>query len=149
MATATEVETTEAEEGGVRSQMWKHEAMVEWVNSESNVDLDAMSAAEVIAYAFAKRVAWRKSDTYRTLVDGHSESVAEAKAAEKLARDEERAAKAEVKAAEKAAADAAAAEKAEPQKATKATKAAPVTPTPAKTTTRKGKAASTAESPFG
>lgn len=91
-------EEVEEQEQGLRSQLWKHEAMVEWINENDGVDLDTLSAAEVIAYAFARRVAWRQSDTYRKLVASHK---AEAEA-EKAERKAERKAKAEAEAKAKA-----------------------------------------------
>lgn len=135
-------EEVQEEEGGLRSQMWKHEAMVEWINSEEEVDLDTLSAAEVIAYAFARRVAWRKSEVYQNLV-AERQTAAEA---EKAAKAEAREAAAAARAEEKAAAKAAKAEKAEKgaapakaaKKATKATKA-----------TKKGAASGGDENPFG
>jgi hypothetical protein len=63
-----EPEEVEEEAGGFRSQMWKHEAMVEWLNAETGEDINELSAAEIIALAFARRVAWRKSEDYQTLV---------------------------------------------------------------------------------
>lgn len=135
-------EEQEEVEGGPRSQMWKHEAMVSWINKEFDVDLDKMSAAEVIAYAFAHRVAWRKSDTYKSLVAERADVVAAEKAERQAEKEAEREAKKEAKAAEKAA-KAAKAEKAPAAKATKApAKKA------AKSTKKGGKAASTSEDPF-
>lgn len=121
MAETEAVEET-TEESGPRSQMWKHEAMVTWLESENDVDLSEASAAEVIALAFAQRVPWRKSDTYRNLVESHAaeaDAAREAKAAEreaaKVAREEEKAAKAAAKA-EADAAKAAAKESGEAEK---------------------------------
>lgn len=152
MAEETETETTE---GGLRSQMWKHDAMVEWINETEGVTLDEMTAGEIIAYAFAKRVAWRNSDTYQDLVTSHKAEAAEAAEARKAERE----AAAEKRKAEKAAAKAAAdaeAEKAEKTTA-KATKtpakatAAKATKTPAKATKtarKTTKATGTEEDPF-
>lgn len=147
MAEETEVE----EEGGLRSQMWKHEAMVEWINDQDEVDLDTLSAADVIAYAFARRVAWRQSDVYKSLVAGRAEIVEAEKAERAKARDEAKEAKAAERAEAKAKKDAEAKAKAaeaekgkEPTKAAKATKATKATK---KTTGGKGAAASE-DSPF-
>lgn len=140
---AEETEETAAEP---RSQMWKHEAMVEWLQSEKGLPEDA-DAPTVVAYAFAHRVEWRRTDIYRNLVENRTSEVMaerETKAAERKAQAE---AKAQERAEAKAKADAekAAAAKAEPQKATKATKeAAPVKAT--KKTSSKGKA--TEDNPF-
>jgi membrane protein involved in colicin uptake len=142
---ANEVEETE-EEGGLRSQMYKHEAMVGWINEQDGVDLDSLSAAEIIAYAFARRVAWRKSDEYKTLVAGRSEVVAQEKAEKKAAREALAKEKAEAKAAEKAA-KAEAAAKATPAKAA-AAKAPAKKATPAKKAPAAKKAAKGTEDPF-
>ncbi len=126
----------EEEEGGLRSQMFKHEAQVEWINGEYGINLDELSAAEIIAYAYATRVAWRKTDTYRGLVDARKVEAASEAAAKKAAREAAAAAKAAAKAAEPAAAPAqkatkataakkAPAKAAAPTKATRAKKAAP------------------------
>lgn len=160
-----EIEGTEDTESA-RSQMWKHEAMVQWLESEHGADFDSMTAADVIAMAFAKRVEWRKSQTYADLLNDRAEVVA----AEKVAKAEQReavkaeraavreaeaakkAAAKEAEAAERAAAKAAKAEQA-PAPATKATRAAKATKAPAKAAakaptkaTRATKAA--ADSPF-
>lgn len=133
-------ETEEAT--GPRSQMWKHEAMVEWVNEQEGVDLDTLSAAEIIAYAFAKRVAWRKSDVYQALVAGHSEVAAQEKAEAAEARKAEREAAKAAKAAEAAKAAPAAA------KATKATKATKAAPAKAATKATKATKKAAGEDPF-
>jgi hypothetical protein len=144
-------EENEEETGGPRSQMWKHEAMVEWLNEQYGVDLDTLSAAEIIAYAFAKRVEWRRTDIYRNLVNSRAETVE----AEKAAKAEERAkAAAERKAAkeaEKAAAkEAAAAEGAKSPAAAKKAAAATKTVTKATKATKSAKKATgDDESPFG
>lgn len=132
---------TEETEGGPRSQMWKHEAMVEWLTKQTGVDMNTLSAAEVIAYAFAHRVAWRKSTQYRSLVDGRQAQVAQ----EREARAAERAQAAEARKAEREAAKAAKATKAskEPAKAAKATKGATKA-----TKSGKGKGSKTEENPF-
>lgn len=137
------------EEGGLRSQMWKHEAMVSWLNEQEGVDLDTLSAAEIIAYAFARRVEWRKSDTYRNLVASHAteaEAAREAKAAERAEAAAARKAAKEAEAAEKAAAKEtdAAPSKAAAKKAAAAAK--PVAK--AAKATKKGTAASEDDSPF-
>lgn len=130
-------EEAEAQEGGLRSQMYKHEAMVEWVNEQYGVDLDTLSAAEVIAYAFASRVEWRKSDEYKGVVEAHAEEAAAAK--------EEKAKARAAKAAEAKAEKASAKKEAAPKKAAKATKAAKKT---AKKATKASKAAATEDNPF-
>lgn len=145
--TSTEVE----EATGPRSQIWKHEAMVEWLTGEKGMPEDA-DAATVIAYAFAYRVEWRRTETYSGLVAEHAET-AEAERAERTAAREqaaaERKAEREAAAAAKAEAKAAEAAKAEaaPAKATKATKeTAKAAPAKATKSTKKG--ASTEENPF-
>lgn len=142
-------EEVEAEEGGLRSQLWKHEAMVEWINEAEGVDLDTLSAAEVIAYAFARRVAWRQSDTYRELVAEHATNIE----AEREAKAQERAEAKAAKDAEKAAAKAAEAAKADTAKSTPAAKKAASTTKPvAKATKKATKAtakAGSGDSPFG
>lgn len=142
---ADEVEETE-EEGGLRSQMYKHEAMVGWINEQDGVDLDTLSAAEIIAYAFARRVAWRKSDVYEALVAGHAGVVAQEKAERKAAREAAAKEKAEARAKEKAE-KAAAAEKATPAKAA-AAKAPAKKATAAKKAAPAKKAAKATEDPF-
>lgn len=151
MATET-VEAEATEEGGLRSQMWKHEAMVEWLNEQNEIDLNEMSAAEIIAYAFAQRVAWRKSDVYRNLVAGRAEAVEAERAEAAKAREEAKAAKAAEKAAAKAEKEAKAAEAAKGTETAKATKATKGTAkaAPAKATRGSKKAAaSSGENPFG
>lgn len=147
MATAaTEVE----EASGPRSQMWKHEAMVDWINSYDEVDLDTLDAATIIAYAFARRVEWRASETYQELVAEHA-AEAEAEKARKAAARKEAAAAAKAAAEAEAEADAAPVKKAakatKAAKASKATKATKATKAPpAKRAARATKAA--AEDPF-
>lgn len=142
-------ETVTEEESGPRSQMWKHEAMVAWINEQEGVDLDTLSAAEIIAYAFAKRVAWRKSSTYTDLVASHAAEAEEAKAARAAEREAAAAArKAEKEAAAKAKAEAAeAAKDKEPAKATKATAAKKGAAKKASGTAKKA-AAKSDDSPF-
>ena len=143
MAKAAAVETEVEEEGGLRSQMWKHEAMVDWINANDGVDLDTLSAADIIAYAFARRVEWRKSDTYRSLVEEYRQSAAEESAQRKAAAA---AAKAERDAAKAAEAKATPA----PAKATKtaAKKAAATKATPAPKKATRAKSAASDDSPF-
>lgn len=136
MARKQAEEEVEAE-GGLRSQMWKHEAFVEWLGEAYNVDLDTLSAAEVIAWFAAKRNEWRKTPGYRGLVNSHKAEAAEAAAERAAAR---KAAAAEKKAAAPAKKATKATAKAAPAKATKATKKAP-----AKKAT---KATATEENPF-
>lgn len=138
------------EEGGLRSQMFKHEAQVEYINEEYGVDLDTLSAAEIIAYAYATRVAWRKTDTYRNLVEAHKGEAAAEAAAKKAEREAAAKARAEAKAAK--AAEAAAAPAAPAQKATKATAAKKAqkaaAPTKATRATKASKAAASGDNPF-
>jgi hypothetical protein len=120
---AKAAEEVAEEEAALRSQMWKLEAMVDWINETEGVELDTLSAAEIIAWANARRVAWRQTDTYRNLVAEHrTEAAAEATAA-KAAAKAERDAKAAAKAAAEAAKAAAPAPAKAAQKATKATAA--------------------------
>lgn len=141
------VAETEEEELGVpsRSHLWKHEAMVEWINQTEGIDLDSMaSAAEIIAWAFAKRAAWRNSaksgSPYRQLLEDHKLEAA----AEREELKAERAAAREAAAAEKAKAKAAAAKEA-PAKPTRAPKAAKTAPAAkaTKAPTKAAKAAAT------
>lgn len=134
-----------SEEGGLRSQMWKHSAMVDFINKRDDVDLDTMTAAEIIAYAFARRVEWRQSETYQEIVEAHKATAQE----EKAAKAEARAAAAAAKAAEKEAEKATKAEKAEkaPAKATKATKT-PAKATKATKATKASKKTADGDSPF-
>jgi len=147
-AATQEVEETE-EEGGLRSQMFKHEGQVAFINEQYGIDLDELSAAEILAYGYATRVAWRKTDTYRELVESHkaeaSEAAAAAKAEREAAREARAAAKAEAAAA-KAAAPAAPAQKA--TKATAAKKAPAKAAAPTKATRATKKASASADSPF-
>lgn len=161
-------EETEEELGyPSRSHMWKHEAMVEWINETEGIDLDTMSAAEIVSWAFAKRAAWRNSDKsgspYRKLLEGHKAEMEAEVEERKAARVAEREAKAAEREAAKAAKAAQApAKAAAPAKATratkgaaKATKAAPARATkatgkaaPAKATRATRKAAPAADNPF-
>jgi colicin import membrane protein len=155
---ATE-ENTEETESASRSQMWIHEAMVEWLQTEEGGGydfsvLEENDPAEIIAVAFAKRVAWRKSTTYAELKAAHANDAEKRKAevlaeraAAKEARDKAKAEKAEAKAA-KLAADKAA--KAEAAKAEKPAAAAKKT-TAKKTAGRKparSKTTDTSDDPF-
>lgn len=135
------------EEGGLRSQMYKHEGQVAFINEKYDINLDELSAAEIIAYAYATRVEWRKTDTYKELISSHAEEAEKEREAKALARAEAAAAKK----AEKEAEAAAKAEKAAAaEKAPAATKAAKATKTPAKATkaTKATKKASGGDSPF-
>lgn len=128
-------EETETAEVGARSQMERHEAFVEWFNTEYGEDLNTCDAASIIAKFAAKRNEFRRSKFYldqwgpaaRAKRDAAAAKEAAAKKAErekaKKAADAEKA---------KAAKEAAAAKKA-------AAKAAPKT-APAKTTASKPKA---------
>lgn len=151
MATkAAEVEeTVEEEEGGLRSQLFKHEAQAEWINGEYGIDLDELPASEIIAYAYATRVAWRKTDTYKELVSEHKGAAAEAAETKKIAAAAKAAEKAAAKAEAAAAKEAVTEAPAPAKKATKAT-ATKATPAPQKATrARKGTAAAAAaDSPF-
>jgi len=141
--TAPAPEPEVEEEGGLRSQMFKHEAQVDFINGKYGIDLDTMSAAEIIAYAYATRVEWRKTDTYRNLVESRKGEAAAEAAAKKAAAAAAREAKAAAKATEAAAAPA--------QKATKAaaTKKAPAkAAAPTKATRATKKAAASADNPF-
>jgi len=143
-------EETEETGGGLRSQLFKHEGQVAWINEQYGVDLDTMSAAEIIAYAYATRVAWRKSDEYKAVIAANEDRIAEEKAARAKEREEAKAEREKERAAKKAEKEAAAAKAAEeaekgktPAKATKATK------TPAKASKSSKKATkATADSPF-
>lgn len=108
-ARAKAVEVAE-DEGGLRSRMYLHEALVEYVNETYGVDLDKLPAAEVVAWAFAKRNEFRGANDPK-----------QRKAYEAIL--EERRGEAEAEKAERAALRAAAAKEkkdAAPAKATKA-----------------------------
>jgi hypothetical protein len=150
-------EEVEQEEGGLglKSQLWKHEAMVEWLESVKEYgDLSEYSPGEIVAIAFAHRVEWRKSDEYQNLVIEHREQ-AEAERADRAAAREaakaEKAAEREAAKAAKEAAEAAKTDGKETAKATKATKAAK--PAAKKTATRatakRPAAKAAAADPFG
>lgn len=114
MAKAVEAEVED--EGGLRSQVWRHEAFVEWCNEQYDLNLDSLSAAEIIAWFAAKRNEFRKTDFYTETVAEHAAQV-----------EAEKEAKAEARAAAKAEkgdkpAKKASAKKATAKKATKATK---------------------------
>lgn len=121
--------TTEAPATGPKSQIWKHAAMVEWLQRTKGMPSGA-DAATAISYAFANRVEWRQSEDYRTLVTNYSDAADARKAEAKAAGEAERKAKADAKAADKAAADAAKAA------ATPAAEAKPVKATKAKAATK-------------
>lgn len=145
------------EEGtGIRSQMHIHEAMVPWLEAEYGIDMSELSVAEILAYGFAKRNAWRATETYAKVIEDHKAGAAEREAeaaaekeAAKEAKKAEREAAAEAKATAKA--EAAAAKKAEAEKAekpAKATKAEKAAPAPAKAAKKASKGAKTEEDPF-
>ena len=94
-----DIEATEGESAGLRSQMWKHEDIVEWLTELGIID-ERSTQAEVIAAFAAKRNEYRRTDRYRALVDNHAEALS----AEREERAAERAAAKEAKAAERAAA---------------------------------------------
>jgi len=123
--------------------------MVQWF-SDQGIDLSTKTPAEILALGFARRNAWRRTDTYRVLVAQYVDSVQERKDAKKAAaqavkdekikaRDLERMAKAEAKAAAKAEAEAA--------KPAKATKAA-AKPAAVKATKKATKATTKEDDPF-
>jgi hypothetical protein len=138
--------TTEETTANPRSQMFKHRAMVEWLTSTKGMPADA-DQATVISFAFAYRVEWRRSDTYRNLVQEYNASAEAREKEAAAAREAAKAQKAQEREAAKAAKEAAKAAAAEPQKAEKAEGDAP-----AKATSKKGKGAKegtpTEENPF-
>lgn len=71
-AATKEVEDTTEDEGGLRSRMYLHEDLVDYINTEYGVDLDTLSAAEVVAFAFAKRNEWRKTERYASIKEEHA-----------------------------------------------------------------------------
>ena len=83
--------TEEAEETTeLRSQMYKHELFVEWMEEEYGVDLEKEAAATVIAWFAAKRNEFRKSATYEAGVEEHkkeAEAERKRKAAERAERE--------------------------------------------------------------
>lgn len=125
---------------GARSQTQIHQGQVDYVSETYGINLDELSAAEVISIAYATRNEWRGTDTYRELKDSVKAEAAEAresKAQERAARKAERAAKA----AEEGA-------KEKPTKASKSAKKAEKDAPKKATRGGKGKAASTEENPF-
>ena len=118
-----------------RSQMHKHEDLVDYLTSEGHINPKS-TQAEVIAAAFANRNEYRSTDRYRNLVDTHRASAEQAKA--------QRAAEREAAKAQKAA-EAEAAKTAEP----KATKAAASKAAPAKAAKAPAKAAKKAPATKG
>jgi hypothetical protein len=146
-------EEVEQEEGGLglKSQLWKHEAMVGWLEeSKEYGDLSEYSPGEIVAIAFAHRVEWRKSDEYQNLVMEHREQAESERAERAAAREAAKAEKAAEREAAKAAKEAAEAAKTDGKETAKATKAAK--PAAKKTATRataKRPAAKAAADPFG
>lgn len=117
-------ETQMAEETATvaRSQMWKHEAMVEWLTEQGFITPKS-SQVEVVAAAFAHRVEWRKSERYLGLENpaaAEREAAREKREAERAAKAEEREAAKAKRAEEREAARAAKAAEKEAAKATKA-----------------------------
>lgn len=117
-----------------RSQMAIHEGQVAYIESEKGVDLSKLSPAEVIAHAYATRVAWRQTDDYKAIRASAAESRAADAEARKAAAAERKAAKAK-------------AEKASKPAAKKATKAPAKKATGAKRATKATKATAEAD-PF-
>jgi hypothetical protein len=72
VAKAAVVEEEAAEEGGLRSRMYLHEGLVEYINETYDINLDELTAAEIVAWAFAKRNEWRKTDGYAELKAEHA-----------------------------------------------------------------------------
>jgi len=125
-----DIEATEGESAGLRSQMWKHEDIPEWLTELGIID-ERSTQAEVIAAFAAKRNEYRRTDRYRALVDNHAEALS----AEREERAAERAAAKEAKAAERAAAKEAKAAEASESEAPK--KASPKKASPKKASAKK------------
>jgi colicin import membrane protein len=148
----SDTETTEVPATGPKSQHWKHAAMVEWLQRTKGMPSGA-DAPTVIAFAFAHRVEWRRSDEYTNLVESHNAGAAERQAAERQAREADKAARAEERAQAKAAKDAEKAAAEAAKAAAPAKEAAPVKAT--KKATKKAAAAEATdegtetEDPFG
>jgi hypothetical protein len=130
------------EEGGLRSRMYLHEALVEFIEANYDVDLSKVSPAEVIAWAFAKRNEFRGKDDPK-----------QRKAYEGLLAERKKEAEAEK--AERAALRAAAAKEKGDKAPAKATKKAPAkkatkkAAAPRKAAAKKGGAkAGATENPF-
>jgi hypothetical protein len=117
-----------------RSQLWKHQDAVNWLTEQGHITPKS-SQAEVVAAFAANRNAYRKTDQYRTLVDGRAETTAAEKAAASAA-----------KAATKAAAKAAEAKA--PKAAAKETTKAPTKAATKAASKASSKASSKADSPF-
>lgn len=132
MARKQATQEPEAEEGGLRSQMWKHQLFVAWLKREHGVNLEQEDAASVIAWFAAKRNEFRKSEDYINAVNAHTE----ARDAAKAERAEARASKPKAEKAVKKTA-----KKAPAKKATGPTKTA-------KRGARKAAAAAAEDSPF-
>lgn len=145
-------ENEEVEEGvPSRSQIWKHEGMVEWLESVKEYDFSEAEPAEVIAAAFAHRVEWRRSEAYQNIVAEHQEAAEAARAeraAQREAEKEARQAAAAAKAAEKEAAEKAKTDGKTTAKATKGTTAKATTTKATRKGTRKATAGAGASDPF-
>lgn len=120
--TTNTIETTEAEARELRSQMFKHEDIFEWLIEKGLVTEDS-TGPEIIAAFAARRNEYRRTSRYQALVAAHNDGKADrdaaalaeraaAKAAKealaevtKAERDAEKAAKATAKAEARMAAD--------------------------------------------
>lgn len=80
----TAVAAPAEDEGGLRSRMHLHDALVAYIEETYSVDMNKLPANEVVAWAFAKRNEWRATDGYRELLEEHR-AEAEATKAEKAA----------------------------------------------------------------
>lgn len=150
----TEETVEEGSTVGARSSLVIHQGQVDWLESEHGLDMSSLSPAEVIAAAYATRVAWRKTEAYQAAKLAQAEVNEEGKAelaAAKEAAKAERQAERDRKAEEREAAKAAKAAEKEAQKgeapATTATKPAAKKATAKKATAKKA-SAGTAD-PFG
>jgi len=85
------------DEVAARSQLWKHEALVEWITEKHGVDFSKLTPVEIVAVSSKWKATWRRSPEYTTLVEVHRE---ESKVAAAARREERKATKASEKATE-------------------------------------------------
>lgn len=61
------VQVSDVELFGKNPQMWKHEALAEWITQTHGIQINATQ----VAAAIVLREEWRKSDSYQSLVTDH------------------------------------------------------------------------------
>lgn len=125
-----------------RTQQWKYEGMVEWLESDPDIgDLAQYSPVEIFMLSAKFKAEWRRSDEYAALVEAHSGEAESRREERRAARAAEREAEeeAEEEAPAKRRGRKAAPAKAAPaaKKATRATKASKTAPAKKAAGTRK------------